>query len=88
MSNQPTELAAASRAAENLRAELGRRRLSGRELSRLMGAPAASVNRWCSGATPMSLDVLVRVAGALEIPVTVLLEGTERAADQPEAASA
>lgn len=53
--------------AEEIRALLGRRRMSGRELARRMGASPSWVNFRLTGAQPISLDDLQRFAIALDV---------------------
>lgn len=53
--------------AEEIRALLGRRRMSGRELARRMGASPSWVNFRLTGAQPINLDDLQRFADALEV---------------------
>jgi transcriptional regulator with XRE-family HTH domain len=65
------------RAAEEIRALLGRRRMSGRELARRLGASPSWVNFRLTGSQPISLDDLQRFADVLDVPVTDLLPRTE-----------
>ena len=59
--------------AEEIRALLARRRISGRELARRMGASHSWVNFRLTGAQPMTLDDLQRFAEFLNVEVTDLL---------------
>lgn len=54
-------------AAEEIRALLARRRVSGRELARRMGASHSWVNFRLTGAQPITLDDLQRFAEALGV---------------------
>lgn len=67
-----------ARAAEEIRALLARRRMSGRELARQMGASHSWVNFRLTGTQPITLDDLERFAGILNVEVSDLLpRGTE-----------
>lgn len=83
------EQTATVRIASNLRAELGRRRLTGRELARLCDWPVTSAARRINGAQAMNMDDLLLISRAAEIPLTVLLEGVGEldAADNAGAAA-
>lgn len=59
--------------AEEIRALLARRRMSGRELARRMGASPSWVNFRLTGAQPINLDDLQRIAEVLEVDITDLL---------------
>jgi transcriptional regulator with XRE-family HTH domain len=56
-----------------IRAEVGRQRLSGRELARRIDQPAATVSRWLRCQTAPGLDDLDAMAAALEVDLTELL---------------
>jgi transcriptional regulator with XRE-family HTH domain len=77
MSQPPPTLSA--RVAEEVRALMGRRRMSGRALANAAGIPKSTANRWVSGDTAMSLDDVERVARALGVTVVELLPVEERA---------
>jgi transcriptional regulator with XRE-family HTH domain len=59
--------------AANLRAELARQRISGRELSRLLGENVSWTHRRLAGAQEITVDDLYRIAQVLHVPVGVLL---------------
>ena len=63
--------------AAELRAEVARRRMSGRELSRRIGLPAATVSRRLRGDTPIALDDLENVTAALGVDLIDLLRAAE-----------
>lgn len=69
--------------ADNLAAELARRRMSGRQASAALGLSVAYVARRVAGDTEMSINDLFAFAGLLEIPVSVLLEGAAPSPDEP-----
>lgn len=68
------------RVAEEIRAVMGRKRLSGRALALLAGIPKSTVLRWLGGQTPMSLTDLELIARALDVPVVDLFPLEERVA--------
>lgn len=76
MSQPPQTLSA--RVAEEVRALMGRRRMSGRALANAAGIPKSTANRWVSGDTAMSLDDVERVARALGVSIVELLPAEER----------
>jgi len=59
--------------AEEIRALLARRRISGRELARQMGASHSWVNFRLTGRQPIDLNDLERFAIALRVPISELL---------------
>lgn len=59
--------------AEEIRVLLTRRRMSGRELARRMGASPSWVNFRLTGAQPINLDDLQRFAEVLGVEITDLL---------------
>lgn len=61
--------------AGEVRAELGRKRLSGRELARRTGKNQAYWGRRIAGAVAFDVDDLVTVAEFLDVPVTDLFRG-------------
>ena len=63
----------AERVAGNLRAELGRRKLSGRDFARAMGWPRTTAARRLSGESPLSIPELEAVAAVFGMTVTELL---------------
>lgn len=65
------------RIASNLRAELGRRQLSGRELARLCGWTVTSGSRRVKGTQSMTMDELLLITRNADIPLAVLLDGVE-----------
>ena len=68
----------ASRFGANLAYERRRRCLSMSELARIAGTHASEVSRLERGLRDPRLSTIVRVARALELPVSVLLEQVER----------
>lgn len=65
--------------AANVRAELARRRISGRELARGIGWSAPTTFRRLRGDTPFTIDELIAVARFLGVPVAALIPAdTER----------
>lgn len=69
-----------------VRAELARRRISGRELARGLDWSAPTTWRRLSGALPFDIDELAAVARFLDVPLSELLPD-EDGADTPAAAS-
>jgi transcriptional regulator with XRE-family HTH domain len=63
--------------AEEIRALLARRRISGRELARRMGASYSWVNFRLTGAQPIDLNDLQRIADVLDVEVLDLLPTRE-----------
>lgn len=61
------------RLAANLRAELARRKISGRQLSVALDWKPSNTSRRLSGRQPLSVDELTQVAAYLEVPLTDLL---------------
>jgi transcriptional regulator with XRE-family HTH domain len=61
------------RVAGEIRAEMARRRLSGRELARRTGKSAPYWSRRMTGEVAFDLDDLEEVAGLLDVPVSRLL---------------
>jgi transcriptional regulator with XRE-family HTH domain len=55
--------------AAEVRAEMGRRRISGAELARAIGEPQASLQRRLSGRYPFDVDLLARIADYLDVPL-------------------
>lgn len=68
MEQTTTELTAGA-----VRAELARRRISGRELGREIGWSLGTTSRRLNGLSPMTVDELTAVASFLGVPVTTLL---------------
>lgn len=73
--------------AAEIRAEMGRQRISGRELARRIGKPETTVARWLRGRTPMSLAEIDALAEALHIKTVELVERA-LTADPPAKAAA
>lgn len=61
--------------ADNLAAELARRRMSGRQAAAQMGLSVAYVARRISGDTAIDIDDLYAFANLLDVDVSVLLDG-------------
>lgn len=62
--------------AEEIRAVLGRRRMSGAALARTLGVSAMWVSYRLSGKQPIDLNDLERIATALDVPVGALIPAT------------
>lgn len=65
--------ALSSRVAEEIRALLARRRVSGRKLAEALGFSQSAMSARLTGATPIDLNDLERIAGFLNVEVTELL---------------
>ena len=63
----------AERTAGAVRAELARRRITGRQLARDLGWPHTNLNRRLTGETPFRVDELHTIANHLGVPVATLL---------------
>jgi transcriptional regulator with XRE-family HTH domain len=61
-----------------VRAELARRRLSGRDLAAALGWSERTLRRRLGGDLPFTVDELLAVAKFLEIPVAELLPRAEQ----------
>ena len=59
--------------AANIRAELARQRISGRELARLLDEQPSWVHRRLSAAQEITVDDLYRIASVLNVPAQTLL---------------
>lgn len=59
--------------ASTVRAELARRRISGRDLATALGWSERTLRRRLAGAVPFTVDELTAVAGHLGIPAAELL---------------
>lgn len=57
----------------NIRAEMARRGLTGKDMADAIGCSPMSFSRRMSGATPLRVDELQAIADALGLPVTALL---------------
>ena len=60
-------------AAANIRAEMARQRISGRELARRLDMNPTSLARRVAGDVDISLDELAHIADALRVTVAALL---------------
>jgi transcriptional regulator with XRE-family HTH domain len=58
------------RVAEEVRAMMGRRRITGAELARAIGVPQASLQRRLAGRYPFDVDLLEVIAQHFGVPVT------------------
>lgn len=78
----PVDHSPAKRTAATVRAELARRRISGREMARHLGWSPATTQRRLAGTAPLDIDELAAVAAFLGVPIVRLLpdENTEDAA--------
>jgi DNA-binding Xre family transcriptional regulator len=61
------------RVAEEIRALLARRRISGRQLAESTGMSQSAVSARLTGVTAIDLDDLERIATALDVEITALL---------------
>lgn len=59
--------------ADSVRAELARRRISGRKLATDLGWKQATVARRLNGTYPFTIDELAAIAGYLGVPISALL---------------
>ena len=75
MAQTPAELTAGA-----VRAELARRRITGRQLARSLGWSFTTTARRLNGSSPFDIDELDAVARFLGLAVTDLLPPVERAA--------
>lgn len=67
------------RTAATVRAELAKRKISGKILAESLGWKRTNTWRRLNGSVPFTLDELVTLAGYLDVPVAELLQA-ERAA--------
>lgn len=63
--------------AEEVRAMLGRRRLSASQVARELGWSHMYMSRRTTGQTPFDVNDLVALAKVLDVPVTAFFEGLE-----------
>lgn len=56
-----------------VRAELARRRISGRELGRAIGWSLGTTSRRLNGQSPITVDELARIAQFIDVPLAALL---------------
>lgn len=75
VSQTPTE-----RSAGSIRAELARRKISGRQMGTDLGWTRNKTQRRLSGDHPLTIDELVAVARYLDIPLAQIAPGLEAAA--------
>lgn len=76
MEQSPGQLTAAA-----VRAELARRRISGREIGRALGWSLGTTSRRLNGLSPLTVDELARIADYMGIPAADLMPtAPERAA--------
>lgn len=68
------------RTASAVRAELARRKISGRQLAEALDWSVSATWRRLNGTTPFRVDQLTAVADHLGVPVTAFLGEPERAA--------
>lgn len=64
--------------AANIRAEMARQKISGRELARRLGEAPMWVQRRVAGTGPITVEELARIASVLGVPAADLL-GEQRA---------
>jgi transcriptional regulator with XRE-family HTH domain len=67
------------RVAEEVRALMGRRRVTGAELARAINVPQASLQRRLSGRYPFDVDLLEQIATYFRVPVVTLFPSPEAA---------
>lgn len=72
MYTMPTQ-DSAQRVADNIRAEVARRRISQTVLAEKVGIRQQALSRRLNGSTPFRIDELARIADALDIPLTELV---------------
>lgn len=63
-----------SHIAGEIRAEMGRQRLSQTELARRIGISQAAFSRNLNGQVPLTIDFIASVADALDVPVTRFID--------------
>lgn len=63
----------AQRVADNIRAEVARRKLSQVKLAEQVGIRQQALSRRLNGTTPFRIDELVRIAAVLDIPLAELV---------------
>lgn len=63
----------AKRTADNVRAEMARRRVPQIEVAQLLGLSQTAVSRRLNGGTDFSVRELIAVAGLLGVPASTLL---------------
>lgn len=73
------------RVAEEIRALLARKRVTGRELSRRLGVSSPWVSQRLTGATEIGLNDLERIARALDVEIAALLPAPSRTGGRPAA---
>lgn len=67
------EQSISERTAGTVRAEMARRKISGRKLGEAMGWSLGTTHRRLNGQTPITVDELHRIADFLDLPPVVLL---------------
>lgn len=71
--------------AAEVRAELARQQITGRQLARLVGESPAWAARRLAGGTAMDADDLQRIADAIQVPISQLILEAARRADATRA---
>lgn len=71
--NTPQVQTVGERTAANIRAELARRKLSGRDLARACGWPTTTTWRRINGDVPLTVDELAAAAEFFRMPVEELM---------------
>lgn len=66
------------RVTDEINAEIGRQRISGREIARRLSVPVTTVNRWLRYETPMSIDQAGIVSTALGVRVDEIFSRANR----------
>jgi len=74
------------RVAEEVRAVLARKRISGRHAARDLGWKPGYMHRRLSGEAPFDVNDLAALAGLLEVPITVFFSGVEPGTPQAKTA--
>lgn len=64
--------------AAEVRAEVARQRLTGREVARLVGRPPNTVSRWLNGTVAMDINAFYLVAEALDVDPLEILRRADR----------
>jgi transcriptional regulator with XRE-family HTH domain len=70
--------------AAEVRAEMGRRRISGAELARAIDEPQASLQRRLSGRYPFDVDLLAHIAAYFGVPITSFFPAQARSVPTSE----
>ena len=61
----------------NVRAEMARRNVSQTTLAAALGITQAGISKRIRGQVPFTIDQLVKIAAALDVPLATLTEGVD-----------